>query len=327
MNRNFYYEELPIRVIFRVGLSDGEEQKLQEQFVKYGYVDETYHTNWYDELTTGEKVAYTKVTFEPAESDPYYAGMTDATVVNKSENPTDSAIYSFKESYDATGGVVTQLLGNNGSINITKDNTKSIEIEKNWNVDANTEHPKYVEVKLIAKGTKKYSDGTSEEFVKLMDTQTLSDDNNWKHTWTRQPITTTNNGVTYNYDIYYVAETVPEGYSASYSKADGTAILTERVTNKKETTDSDKTEDETSSDESKVSAYSVGGVIFPNLNPEVDAEAADATNGYVLITNTASYRLPESGGIGDEVFTMGAMASVLAVLLMIIINKRKKTVE
>jgi ribosomal protein S8E len=75
--------------------------------------------------------------------------MTDTTVVDKSENPTDSATYSFKESYDAVGGVVTQLLGNNGSINITKDNTKSIEVEKFWNVDANAEHPKYVELNLL----------------------------------------------------------------------------------------------------------------------------------------------------------------------------------
>jgi ribosomal protein S8E len=253
--------------------------------------------------------------------------MTDTTVVDKSENPTDSATYSFKESYDAVGGVVTQLLGNNGSINITKDNTKSIEVEKFWNVDANAEHPKYVEVKLIAKGTKVSADGTSEEFVKLMDTQTLSDSNNWKYTWTRQPVTTTSNGITYNYAVYYVAETVPEGYAASYSNKDGNAILTERVTNKEETTDSDKTGDETTSDDSKVSPYSVGISIFPIANPEVDADAADATSGYVLITNTTSYKLPESGGIGDKVFTMGATASVLAVLLMIIINKRKKTVE
>jgi hypothetical protein len=214
-------------------------------------------------------------------------------------------------------------LGNNGSINITKDNTKSIEVEKFWNVDANAEHPKYVEVKLIAKGTKKYADGTSEDFVELMDTQPLNDGNNWKYTWTRQPVTITKNGVTYNYAVYYVAETVPDGYAASYSNKDGNAILTERVTNK---TDSDKTEDDTTSDDSQVSAFSYGGLIFQTPT-EVDADAADATSGYVLITNKASYKLPQSGGIGDKVFTMGAMASVLVALLMIIINKRRKTVE
>jgi hypothetical protein len=327
MNRNFYYEELPIRAIFRVGLTDSVEEELQKQFERYGYVDETYYTNGYNVLVSGEKVPYTTVTFTPADSDPYYAGMTDTTVVDKSENPTDSATYSFTESYNATSGEVTQLLGNNGSINITKDNTKSIEVEKFWKVDSSAEHPQYVTVNLYAKGTKKYTDGTTEDFVEHMGTQTLSDDNEWKCTWTRQPVTVTKNGVAYSYDIYYVAEAVPTGYAASYSNKDGTALLTERVTNKTDSgeTEDNTTSDETTSDETTVSAYSYGGVIFQT--PEFDVEAADATGGYVLITNTESFKLPESGGIGDKVFTMGAMASVLVALLMIIINKRRKTVE
>jgi hypothetical protein len=319
MNRNFYYEELPVRLIFRVGLTASEEEKLQKAYEENDFVEATYYTNKYDEDTAG-----TKVTFTPAESDPYYAGMTDDVVTDKSTNTTNTVGYSLTESYNPDTGVVTQLLGNNGSFYITKDNTLTIDVHKVWNVEAGTEHPEGVIVGLFAKGRKVNADNTEEEFVKAIQEVTLDAKSNWECNWSKLPRKKVENGVTYYYDNYYVAEAVPDGYAASYSDGSGEALIPERVTNKA-TAQSDET-----TDNEKVQAFSSSinlNDYLQSQTPQIDVQAVNAASGNVIITNTASYKLPQSGGIGDKVFTMGAMASVLVALLMIIINKRRKTVE
>jgi hypothetical protein len=121
----FYYEELPLRVIYRVGLSSDEEKKLLEQAGSRSIRDKVYYTNRFSGDTAG-----TTVTFEPIDDNPYYT-TTESEVLAKTENLTSTAANYFTESVNADGSV-TQRLGNNGKLVLNRLETLNITAEKKW---------------------------------------------------------------------------------------------------------------------------------------------------------------------------------------------------
>jgi hypothetical protein len=321
--KQFYYEELPVRLIYKVGLTEAEETKLKETYTKNGYVEATYYTNKYDGNT-----ASATATFTPADDDPYYENMDSPVSYQKVENTSGTSAYNFSESYDTSTGVVTQTLGNNATLNIVKDNTVTIDVEKVWNTE-NAEHPNSVAVHLFAKGTKTYADGTKTQFTSWLDSVTLSSSNNWKYSWEKIPREKQNDDVKYSFDVFYVTEEPMKSYVPTYKDKSGNALITETITTG-ETAVSDEAEEADESGDVKVVAMTATGKIETTDKPiplSTTYDAVDANSGKVVITNTNAFKLPDSGGIGDQLFTMGAMASIVVALLMIIMNKRKKMIK
>jgi hypothetical protein len=332
LNKNFYYEELPIRLIYRVGLTEAEEEKLKAAYESDQYVEATYYTNKYSDDEAG-----TTVTFMPDEGNPYYEAMEEGgDAFAKDENTSNTVFYSFAESYDSTTGVVTQRLGNNGVLNISKDNTISINVSKSWDAE-DTDHPDYVMVSLYAKGTKTYEDGTKEEFTELCRTEQLDESNNWKHAWEKLPREKVKDGVTYSYDIYYVGETYVEGsYTPVYTDGNGDAIISETLPVKMYVPDfggtssgtttaeaAEVSEAEESTEDAENVSLSAKVMQIPYVWVTYNYSVVNAMNGTVNITNHTAYKLPNSGGIGTKWFTLGALTLCGAALVMYILNKRK----
>jgi hypothetical protein len=300
-------------------LTETTEQSLSDTFDNNEYAEGTYYTNKYD----GNK-AGTTVTFYPVDSNPYYAKLGDGKSVNKEKNTTGTVSTAFSEYYDADNGVVTQYLGNNGKLEISKDNTLTVDVEKYWVSDTG-EHPDSVDVYLYVTGTKVSSSGDSTDFTYYKDVATLSDDNDWKKSWTRLRRKEVDGDYTYNYDVYYVVEAVPDGYAASYADASGDELEQVEVP----MVVSVPRNSISSADDESVQAMSTENMVQPmSLNGFVQKtiyiNAVSANSGKVVITNRTSYKLPSSGGIGDTAMGFGAFASiVLAVFIFI----RRKDVE
>jgi LPXTG-motif cell wall-anchored protein len=319
-NRNFYFEELPLRLIYRVGLTETEEQALADSFDNNEYAEGTYYTNKYDGNTAG-----TTVTFYPDDGNPYYANLGDGKSVNKKENTTGTVATAFSEYYDKDKGVVTQYLGNNGKLEVSKDNTLTVDVEKCWISDTG-EHPDSVDVYLYVTGTKVSSSGDSTDFTYYKDVATLNDANDWKKSWTRLRRKEVDGDYTYNYDVYYVVEAVPDGYAASYTDALGNELEKEEVP----MVVSVPRDSISSADDESVQAMSTENMVQPmSLNGFVQKtiyiNAVSANSGKVVITNRTSYKLPSSGGIGDTAMSLGAFASVILVVFLFL--KRKRNTE
>jgi LPXTG-motif cell wall-anchored protein len=321
LNRNFYYEELPIRLIYRVGLTEATEQALADEYDENEYGEGTYYTNKYDGNTAG-----TTVTFYPENGNPYYANLGDGKSVNKVANTTGTVASSFSESYNADSGVVTQLLGNNGKLEVVKDGTLTVNVEKLWITDTG-ERPSSVDVYLYVKGTKVSSSGEKTDFTYYKDTATLSDENNWKTAWTKLRRKEVDGDYTYNYDVYYVIEDVPDGYAATYSDALGNKLEEEKVPmvvsvpRDSVSSDDDSASVQAMSADKIVQAMSLNGFVQKTIY----ISGVNANSGKVIITNRSSYKLPQSGGIGDMAMGIGAFASVVLVVFLFL--KRKRNAE
>ncbi len=349
--RAFYYEELPIRLIFRVGLTEKEEQRLKDEYEVTKEITGTYYTNKYgnDGVAT--------VTFEPDESDPYYENFNGTVTENKSSNTTQTESYSFVENYDKDADVVTQKLGNNGVLTLAKDNTLTVNVEKVW-ANKEKDHPDYVVVGLYVDGTKTDGNGNKTAFSRLYAYVKLSDSNNWKHVWKKLPREEVINGCTYNYDVYYVGENAIDGYTPSYTDAlDRSLVVKNSSYSVPQDLVKDVVNDSTtgflygfdflnaySADNESIEAMSFDDVessqaltAYSSENPEdvniepmvmslkykVTTTVANANNGSVVITNIDGYNLPYTGGSGKLV-TFSAITLLFGALFMYILKRRKE---
>jgi hypothetical protein len=352
LNRNFYYEELPVRLIYRVGLSEAEEQKLEDEYKKKKNVSATYYTNKYS-----DGVAATVVKFTPETSDPYYKDMTDTITYQKETNTTDTVAYNFSESYNADTGEVTQLLGNNGVLQVEKGEVLDIKVKKEWE-STDAKHPDKVNVALYVKGTVTDADGNKTSFARICDLVEISADTNWEYTWKklkREEID--DDGNTYSYDIYYVGELEMDGYSAVYKNADD-VILDNNYKKFDFSSDmakyvyssdygfhytyiswndsldddsSDSADDEyEEEEEEEMQVYSVDEdsdedvsikpMVASSFRVVLVSNVVDATGGEVTIKNVKTYNLPDAGGCG-YIIEILAVAMILCALIMYFLKK------
>jgi hypothetical protein len=234
----------------------------------------TYYTSrFFDEI------ASTRVRFKPHGENPYYKYMEEAEVYSKEENITNTVFYSFAECRDKKTGEVVQLLGNNGLLNIFKNETFTLNVEEKWESDK--PHPLSVLIDLYVKGTMVCADGTKRNFTKLYDTETVRENTGWRYTWSNLPREKSVNGCTYNYDTYYVSEEVPNGYKPSYSDGQNNKLTLEEISlNRAETSNGDNN--------SPIGTEAISG---SDLSAEetglatVLIDGVDANGGEVIITN------------------------------------------
>lgn len=105
----FYYEELPVRLIYQVGLTEQAQKDVAALGDTGG--TKTYYTNqWKD-------TAYADADYQPTSKNPYYnKDNYNKGTINKTENTTETASYSREFSGNSTDKYVDQLLGNNGKL-------------------------------------------------------------------------------------------------------------------------------------------------------------------------------------------------------------------
>lgn len=282
--KTFYYEELPIRLIYRVGLSDSELAQLQG--ISGGIDERHYYTSLYNE-ENGE--AMTTASFIPDVSNIYYnANPSNETI--KTQNTSATSSYSFKESVDTGTGTVVQSLGNNGTLTIQREAVLDLTVKKEW--ASGTTPTDSVSVMLCVAGTQQNIDGTNpQNGVWEVGQVELNADNNWTYTWNKLPMNETKGSYRYTYTNYYIAEMDNTGYIITYQDGGGNQLT-----------------------EQSIQVNSVSG-------EKLDINAVPGDDGMVLIINEKSYVLPKTGGQGAYWYTLGGATLMLTVGALYMFNK------
>jgi LPXTG-motif cell wall-anchored protein len=314
----FYYEELPVRLIYRVGLTDETIEKIAKQLSDSpAEVYYTYYTNEWDEDHSEDPT--TTVTFELAESDDGYVNEyyvpTDEAAYNteygddwydkKASNPTET---SYVEEDDDTYGIrfteycdedegdhptVYQFLGNNGRITFDREDLQAVTISKVWpnGVPSGTTSATF---EFYYKG----SDGTISKVPKDLTVGSASAlDGTDVTTWETFLDLSDYEDELKEATNYYVRETsIPQGYVAGYMQ--GSRKL-----------------------EPTTITYNGNTLTVYEFN----YDNPFATN--VTVTNSQAYTLPAAGGTGTYMYTLGGVALVLlsTYALYMLVKRREKT--
>jgi hypothetical protein len=304
---SFYYEELPLRVIYRVGLSESEINNIQSN--SKAYEDATYYVSAYDQTTGAAK---TTVTFTPAVAgdttgalyNTYYyskAGsptMTAAkSTVAKAANTTSTASYVITEAATTTG--VTQTLGNNGVLKLTR--VPYITLQKVWpngapSSDASVTVDVYRATSAAGSGgvallSLSAADVGSVEFYKTVTVSRGS--GSWVATFDA-PGESDDGTQVYT---YYIKENVPSGYTDSYANiaADG----------------------------------GVGAAIDPSVVQYnlLETELYEVpSSGSAAVLNYQCYELPSSGGVGAGApVAAGCALAALSLAALATLRRTRRT--
>ena len=207
----FYYEALPARLIYQVGLTEASKQEVAE-LKDYGG-ELVYHTNRY-----GDTMAHTYLL--PTNDNPFYSIEDDGSVdghqgchsTDKSANVTDTYPYSFECHHGEVdhwenGALekvpsITQKLGNNGKLVFASERKViDLPVEKKWHDPNDAIGSRTVDIELYS---------VVGETVTLVETMTLSQQNQWKGVFDRLPLLAEDG-------FYALREVVPSGFAVSYS--------------------------------------------------------------------------------------------------------------
>lgn len=212
----FYYEELPIRLIYQVGLTAEAEQEL-EALYEYGG-SAVYYTNRYE----GDTIA--KAEMLPTSDNPYYmehASTTPGTHENchhtdKNPNTTGTITNSFECHHalvshnGAMVPEVTQKLGNNGKLVFASERKViDIPVQKSWQNSNIASQYESVEIRLYR---------VENDAVTYVTSLTLDKDSAWKGIFERMPLLPEGG-------YYFLTEVVPPGLAADYSGEKTSVIL------------------------------------------------------------------------------------------------------
>lgn len=105
----FYYEQLPVRLIYQVGLTDESVAEVEE-LAKTGGT-KTFYTNCWGEDD------YAFSSFAPTLKNPYYQNEDyDKTPLPKNENLTQTYDKAWEFTEDSDPEFVSEILGNNGKL-------------------------------------------------------------------------------------------------------------------------------------------------------------------------------------------------------------------
>ncbi len=266
----YYYEALPIRCIYQVGLTDEAKDEIAS-IGKTGGTQIYYTNRWEDSAAFA--------TIVPTDGNPYYADDSYITPPRqKAVNQTSTAAFSVSYITDLADGA-GQNLGNNGRL-VFRVSELSVPIEKVW--DESVLPQRYYPVTAYLYLVK------DDDLTVVTDATlsvTLNSENRWK--------TTLNVPVPPEGYHYYLSEPETEGYFAAYRQAD-TPLLTKTVT---------------------VDAQ-------PVTAAAIDLLTADVT---LTVENFRYAVLPPTGGRGTVWMTLGGIIIMVFAVLLLWMNKQKKT--
>jgi hypothetical protein len=295
IGEKFYYEALPVRLIYQVGLTAESEKAVLD--LQNGGGSLTFYTNRW-ENGGGQSVS----NLYPSLENPFYYGDENGYIryhshTNMKEqgtNVTDTLGYIVdcskqKESYEG-GEEVTKVvhkLGNNGKLVFTYvPQNIDIPVEKIWVGGTGVVADLTIQMDLYHVILPE----TGSELVEHVQTIQLTAENGWKGTFKDVP--------ELKEGFYAVVEKVPDGYRAQYQGLTRSLLI----------------------DGKKV------------LAAVVDTTTTDATANTaqtVLVTNIPAVILPETGGAGVEVFYALGGLLIAAALVYIAGNGilRRKEVQ
>lgn len=293
--KQFYYEELPVRLIYRVGLSEAEKTRLES--IAGEIHDRTYFTNAFDKDT---KEALTTVTFVPDDTNPYYNAILSKETP-KDKNVTETSAYSWKEYM--VGEKVVHKLGNNGKLLISRPNTLNLVVEKEWENVQNV--PSSIKINLIGKLTIK-TVGKEEEpgediGYSVKETVELSAANGWRYEW-KNVKTEEIVGDTIRIFSDFHIEEASTSYHVTYKDKDGNILIPDKI-------------------------------FVSNENNElIEKNTVPANSGKITVINSPEYSLPNSGGNGIQMYirsglTLCCVASVIYIFKRWTLLNRDKGVK
>ena len=176
---------------------------------------------------------------------------------------------------DSANAAIQLELGNNTFVNSLRE-TVSITVKKAWDC-ATGSIPQSIPVTLTQDGN-------------VYSTVNLSASNNWMYTWTNLPIKSSGgNGVLYEYQV---TETVPDGFTASYSYASTSSGTEVTITNTVQTYGLDITK--IADDQAQTR---LGGAVFHLL------DARDNVLTFLRSSETGAYELSEAAGASADLTT------------------------
>ena len=269
--KQFYYEELPVRLIYRVGLSEAEKTRLKS--ITGGIHDRTYFTNEFDKNT---KEALTTVTFVPDDTNPYYNNRSLSKETSKDKNVTDTSAYSWKEYM--VGEKVVHKLGNNGKLSISRPNTLNLVVEKEWENVQNV--PSSIKINLIGKLTIK-TVGKEEEpgedrGYSVKETVELSATNGWRYEWNNAKTEEIVGDKIHIFSDFRIEEDSTD-YHVTYKDKDGNILIPDKI------------------------------FVSNEKHEFIEKNTVLADSGKVTVVNSPEYILPNSGGNGIQRYTWSGL--------------------
>ena len=220
---SFFYEALPVRLIYQVGVSDAGQEKINNTPAGKSCV---FYTNRY---TKGQNAS---AVIEPDDLNQYYNKPGWQNTVNKTSNTTGTDEHSIQISGESSK--VIQDLGNNGKLTFTKPQVSNHEltIHKVWKdydgKNKTTDLPQQITVQLYRTYINANGEETKENVGAAVN---LTAENNWTKTFLPGELKEVY-GRSYK---YYVTEQKVNGYNVTYSNdgvSDNTPDTPIVITNK-----------------------------------------------------------------------------------------------
>lgn len=285
LGKQYYYEALPARLIYQVGLTEASRQEVLALAETGGTL--TYYTNVYE---NGEPGA--SATLIPSSVNPFYVDVPNddktpayhAHNEQKAQNTTDTASYhvdcSMRPYEDVNTIYVDHKLGNNGKLVFTAEEPKlEIPVEKQWQ-GVNPDGQAPITITLY-----KVAESETSATAQVVKTLELSKDNGWSGSFDKLR----NPGSGW---YYAIGETVPEGFAAIYSGETVQAKLQ----------DGDSAE-----------YVTVTRVV-------IEEETAQK----VTIKNLPNIELPDTGGSGTILYTAGGLLLIMAAVILLYVQYTKR---
>ena len=278
IGKEFYYEALPVRLIYQVGLTDYAQQQVMNLYKTGGTL--TYYTNrWEEGIQQANSNLY------PSLDNPFYYEVLEngktryephTDMKDEAGHVTDTIKYQIncaKGQEYMDGEVITKVIhmhGNNGKL-VFEVPEVDIPVEKQWSGGVEVPEGTTVDVDIYNVQVT----ATGKEEATLIKTVTLSAENGWKALFTDMPILPTG--------YYAVAERVPDGFQAQYSGETKTLVI-----------------------DNKTVLVAVVDLSDPENIPTV------------VVTNILKVVLPATGGMGTTVYYTLGMLLVAAALVYIV---------
>ena len=221
IGRDYYYEQLPVRLIYQVGLTEEAEQEVLALNRTGGEL--VYYTNqWQDENGNEDQDRISTSVLLPSTENPFYYHI-DGTEPPykahhslKTEDTTHTVDYHVdchREIHTETGETLVLVIhkqGNNGKL-VFKADTVDIPVEKKWGsgIQSDVMNPIQADIYKVTETVDE--SGELSRNAQSVASLTLSAKNGWKATAQNLPVP---DGTWY----YAVSEAVPSGYTAAYNK-------------------------------------------------------------------------------------------------------------
>ncbi|MBR6826285.1 MAG: CHAP domain-containing protein, partial [Oscillospiraceae bacterium] len=280
-----YYEMLPVRLIYQVGLTAESEERVLALQETGGEL--TFYTNKWQSL---DEVA--KSTLIPADMNPYYNDIPDdgltpqyhehhdkkeENTTGTRENATDCSKYTDTQVDNRSR--ILHYLGNNGKLVFRADSTE-IPVEKHWEeVNADIMNPVTVDLYRVTETLTE--EGTTLITGTFVAQKQLDINNQWKDVFT---------GVTIpDGDWYYV---IVENYVPGYQPFYNGDLVTFTVDN------------------------------TPMTGVKVDFDRLKTEP--VRVTNAPAVELPSTGGPGTILYTLGGCFLIAAAGISLMYTKQSK---